>query len=114
MSRSPMSPTVRPQFAVDEIAAAKLDGMSGWYIGDVPYLSDGRRVVVKATHVSASTSVVEDRLPSLGALDSADTSAMRVLADHLSRNHDRLAFASIRHGERGALTLHTVLTRLTQ
>ena len=46
MSRLPVDPTRRPEFVVDTIDPARLDGRSGVYIGDVPYLSDGQRVAV--------------------------------------------------------------------
>ena len=113
MSRSPVNSTVRPEFVVETIDPSRLDGLSGVYIGDVPYLSDGQRVVLTIKDRSASNSVVEDRLPFMGPLDYADTNAMRPLGEHLWRNRYRLTASSIRRGKDGGLVLHTVLTRLS-
>jgi hypothetical protein len=114
MSRSPVSPTVRPEFVVDTIDPSRLDGLSGVYIGDVPYLSDGQRVVLTIRGMSSSNSVVVDPLPLIGALDYANLNEMRTLGEHLSRNRDRVTFSSVRRGSRGGLVLHTVLTRFSQ
>jgi hypothetical protein len=113
MSRSPVNPTVRPEFVVDTIDPSRLDGWPGVYIGDVPYLSDGQRVVLTIKDSSTANSVVEDRLPVMGTADSAGITDLRPLGEHLSRNRYRLARSSIRRGKDGSLVLHTVLTRLS-
>ena len=46
MSRLPIDPARRPEFDVDTIDPARINGLSGVYVGDVPYLSDGQRVIV--------------------------------------------------------------------
>ncbi len=114
MTMSAASAVVRPAYNVDTVDPSRIHGMSGVYLGDVPYLSDGQRVVVYIRDISATTAVVEDRLPQLGVLDYASLNDVRPLGEHLSRlgNH-RLTFASIRRGERGGLVLHTVLTRFS-
>lgn len=114
MSRLPVDTTVRPEFVVDTIDPSRLDGLSGVYIGDVPYLSDGQRVVLAIRGISSSNSVVIDPLPMIGTLDYASLNEMRTLGEHLSRNRDRLTFSSVRRGPRGGLVLHTILTRFSQ
>jgi hypothetical protein len=117
MSRLPVESTVRPEFVVDTIDPSWLDGLSGVYKGDVPYLSDGQRVVLTIRDRSSTNYVVQDRLPFMGTLEYADLDAMRPLGDHLSRNRgarEHVTFASVRRDDRGGLILHTVLTRFSQ
>ena len=66
MSRLPVDPTRRPEFAVDTIDPARLNGRSGVYIGDVPYLSDGQRVALTIADRSSTIYTVTDPLPRLG------------------------------------------------
>jgi len=94
-----------------------MDGLSGVYKGDVPYLSDGQRLVLTIRDRSSTNYVVQDRLPFMGPLDYADSNTMRPLGDHLSSNRgarERVMFSSVRRDARGGLTLHTVVTRLGQ
>ncbi len=116
MSRLPVDAPVRPEFVLDTMDPSRIDGLSGVYIGDVPYLSDGQRLVLSIRDRSSTNYVVQDRLPFMGTLDYAGISDMRPLGDHLSRNRgarERVTFSSIR-SDRGGLVLHTVVTRFDQ
>ena len=70
--------------------------------------------MVREKSITASTMVVEDRLPALGSPGYAAARELRPLAEHLARNIGGYAvsFVSVRPGERGALVLRSVLTRL--
>jgi hypothetical protein len=118
MSRLPVDPTRRPEFDVDTIDPSRLDGLSGVYIGDVPYLSDGQRVVLTIKEMSSTTYAVADPLPLMGSLDYASLNDMRPLGEHLARDRSRdsarVTFSSVRRGPRGGLVLHTVLTRFSR
>jgi hypothetical protein len=46
--------------------SASIVALSGAYLGDFSYLSGGDRVVVREKSITASTMVVENRLPALG------------------------------------------------
>ena len=117
MSRLPVDPTVRPEFIIDTMEPSRMDGLSGVYVGDVPYLSDGQRLVLTIRDRSSTNYVVQDRLPFMGPLDYADLNAMRPLGEHLSSNRgarEQVTFSSVRRDARGGLMLHTVVTRLGQ
>jgi hypothetical protein len=115
MSRPPGDPTHRPEYDVGTIAPVGLDRLSGVYIGDVPYLSDGQRVVLKINERSSTNYVVTDPLPLLGPRDVAGVSDLLALGQHLGRDRfreqARVVSASVRRGPRGGLVLHTVLTQ---
>ena len=118
MSRLPVDPTRRPEFDVDTIDPARLNGMSGVYIGDVPYLSDGQRVALTITDRSSTIYTVTDPLPRLGPRDYASLGDLRPLGDHLGTG------SIARSGARGVvqrapragdgLVLHTVLVQLSR
>jgi len=118
MSRPPgdTPPARRPEFAVDTIDPARLNGRSGVYIGDVPYLSDGQRVALTITDRSSTIYTVTDPLPHLGPRDYATVSDLRPLGEHLgsdrSRDRARVVSSSVRRGPRDGLVLHTVLVQL--
>jgi hypothetical protein len=118
MSRLPVDSTRRPEFRVDTIDPSRLDGLSGVYIGDVPHLSDGQRVVLTIRETSSTNYVVVDPLPLMGSLDYASLSDLRPLGEHLgrdrSRERARVRFSSVRRGPGGGLILHTVFTRVSQ
>jgi hypothetical protein len=118
MSRLPVDPTRRPEFAVDTIDPARLDGLSGVYIGDVPYLSDGQRVVLTIAERSSTIYTVTDSLPRLGPRDYASPSDLQPLGDHLgrdrSRDRARVLSSSVRRGPRDSLVLHTVLMQASR
>jgi hypothetical protein len=115
MSRPPADPTRRSEFVLDTIDQARLDRRSGVYIGDVPYLSDGQRVVLTIDDRSATTYTVTDPLPSPGSRDYASVSDLQPLGEHLgrdrSRERARVVSSSVRRGPRDALVLHTVLVQ---
>ena len=84
---------------------------SSAYAVDVPYLSAGQRLVVSDGSVRASNEVVEDPLPAIGPLGYAESAAMGVVGDHLTRNRGYVVgSARIHRGERGTFVLTTVLT----
>jgi hypothetical protein len=86
--------------------------LAGRYLGDIPYLSGGDRLVVSDKSQPASTDVEEDPLPKVGPLGYADPGALGTIGDHISRHHGFApAFVRIRDGERGALVLSTVLSQ---
>lgn len=103
-----------PEYVVDTAAPDSIARLSGAYLGDFSYLSGGDRVVVREKSITASTMVVEDRLPPLGTPGYAAARELRPLAEHLARNTGGYAvsFVSVRPGEHGALVLRSVLTRL--
>jgi hypothetical protein len=115
MSRLPVDPTRRSEFAVGTIDPARLNGLSGGYIGDVPYLSDGQRVAVTITDRSSTIYTVTDPLPRLGPRDYASLSDLQLLGEHLgrdrSRDRARVVSSSVRRGPRDGLALHTVLAQ---
>jgi hypothetical protein len=118
MSRLPVAPTRptrRPEFALDTIDPARLNGLSGVYIGDVPYLSDGQRVALTITDRSSTIYTVTDPLPRLGPRDYASLSDLQPLGEHLgrdrSRDRARVVSSSVRRGPRDGLVLHTVLVQ---
>ena len=118
MSRLPVDPTRRPEFAVDTIDPARLNGRSGVYIGDVPYLSDGQRVALTITDRSSTIYTVTDPLPRLGPRDYASLSDLRPLGEDLgrdrSRDRARVVSSSVRRGPRDGVVLHTVLVQLSR
>ncbi|MCC7125579.1 MAG: hypothetical protein IT178_12080 [Acidobacteria bacterium] len=115
MVRLPVDPTHRPEFDVDTIDPARLDRLSGVYIGDVSYLGDGQRVVLRINEAASTTYVVTDPLPPVGPRDYASAGDLQALGDHLGRDrsHDRarVVSSSVRRGPRDVLMLHTVLTQ---
>ena len=118
MSRLPADPARRPEFAVDTIDPVRLDGRSGGYVGDVPYLSDGQRVVLTITDRSSTIYTVTDALPALGPRDVTGASDLLPLAAHLgrerSRDGARVVSSSVRRGAGDALVLHTVLVHASR
>jgi hypothetical protein len=118
MSRLPVDPTRRPEFEVDTIDPTRLDGLSGVYIGDVPYLNDGQRVVLTIRERSSTTYAVADALPRPGPRDYASVDELRPLGEHLGRNRSRdrarVVSSSVRRGPQGELVLHTVLTQFAR
>lgn len=118
MSKLPVDPTRRPEFAVDTIDPARINARSGVYIGDLPYLSDGTRVLVTINDRSSTMYTVADPLPPLGSRDYASASDLEALGDHLgqdrSRDRARVVFSSVRRGPKDALVLHTVLMQLSR
>jgi hypothetical protein len=118
MSRLPVDPTRRPEFAVETIDPARLNGRSGVYIGDVPYLSDGQRVALTITDRSSTTYTVPDPLPNRGSRDYASTGDLQPLGEHVgrdrSRDRARVVSTSVRRGPRDGLVLHTVLVQLSR
>ncbi|MEO7271085.1 MAG: hypothetical protein ABIX28_12740 [Vicinamibacterales bacterium] len=115
MSRLPVDPARRPEFAVDTIDPARLNGRSGVYLGDVPYLSDGQRVALTITDRSSTMYTVTDPLPRLGARDVSSVSDMQPLGEHLgrdrSRERARVVSTTVRRGPGDGLVLHTVLVQ---
>ena len=67
MAPLPVDPTRRTEFDVDTIDPARLNGLSGVYIGDVPYLSDGQRVAVTIAYWSSTIYAVTDPVAAPGA-----------------------------------------------
>lgn len=118
MSRLPVDPTRRPEFVVDTIDPARINGRSGVYIGDLPYLSDGQRVILTIADRSSTMYTVADPLPRLGPRDHASRSDLQPLGDHLgrdrSRDRARVVSSSVRRGPGDALVLHTVLMQLSR
>ena len=118
MLRLPVDPIRRPEFDLDTIDPARLNGLSGVYIGDVPYLSDGQRVALTITDRSSTTYTVTDPLPRLGPRDYASLSDLQPLGEHLgrdrSRDRARVVSSSVRRGPRDGLVLHTVLVQLSR
>lgn len=118
MSRLPVDPTRRPEFAVNTIDPARLNGLSGVYIGDVPYLGDGQRVALTITDRSSTIYTVTDPLPGLGPRDYASLSDLQPLGEHLgrdrSRDRARVVSSSVRRGPRDGFVLHTVLVQLSR
>lgn len=116
MSKLPVNPTRRPEFVVDTIDPARLNGRSGVYVGDLPYLSDGQRVVVTINDRSSTMYTVTDPLPPLGPRDSASVNDLQPLGDRLgsdrSRDRARVVASTVRRGPKDALVLHTVLVQL--
>lgn len=116
MSRPPVDAAHRPEFDVDTIAPERLDRLSGIYVGDVPYLGDGQRIVVRIDERSSTNYVVTDPLPSLGRRDVVPAGDLAPLGDHLGRDrsHDRarVVASSVRRGPGDGLVLHTVLTQV--
>lgn len=113
MSRLPVDPTRRPEFAVDTIDPTRLNGLSGMYIGDVPYLNDGQRVAVTIADRASTIYTVTDPLPRLGTRDYASVSELQPLGEHLgrerSREQARVVSSTVRRGPGDGLLLHTVL-----
>ena len=118
MSQSPVDPTRRPEFGVDTIDPARLNGRSGVYIGDVPYLSDGQRGALTITDRSSTIYTVTGLLPRLGPRDFASPSDLEALGGHLgrdrSRDRARVVSSSVRRGPGEGLVLHTVLVELSR
>jgi len=118
MSRLPVDSARRPEFAVDTIDPARLNGLSGVYIGDLPYLSDGQRVIVTITDRSSTIYTVADPLPRLGSRDYASLNDLHPLGEHLgrdrSRDRARVVSSSVRRGPSDTLVLHTVLAQLSR
>jgi hypothetical protein len=118
MSRLPVDPTRRPKFEVDTVDPVGLNGRSGVYIGDVPYLSDGQRVALTITDRSSTIYTVTDPLPRLGPRGVASLGDLLPLGEHLgrdrSRDRARVVSSSVRRGPRDALALHTVLVELSR
>jgi len=115
MARLAADSTPRHDFVLDTIDPARLNGRSGAYIGDVPYLSDGQRVVLTTTDRSSTIYTVTDALPRLGSRDYASVSDLQPLGEHLgrdrSRDRARVVASSVRRGPGDALVLHTVLVQ---
>ncbi len=118
MSRLPVAPSRRPEYAVDTIDPERLNGRSGVYIGDVPYLSDGQRVALTTTDRSATMYTVTDPLPHLRPRDYASPSDLQPLSEHLgrdrSRDRARVVSSSVRRGPGEGLVLHTVLVEVSR
>ena len=116
MSRLPVDPTRRPEFAVNTIDPTRLNGLSGVYIGDVPYLSDGTRVALTIAERSSTIYTVTDPVPRLGPRDYASLDDLQPLGEHLgrdrSRERARVVSSTVRRGPADSLVLHTVLVRL--
>jgi hypothetical protein len=116
MSRLSVGPLRRPECEVDTIDPARLDGLSGVYVGDVPYLSDGQRVIVTIGERSSTIYTATDALPPLGPRDYASVSDLQPLGEHLgrdrARDRARVVSSSVRRGPRDSLVLHTVLVQL--
>ncbi len=115
MTRSPVDPTRRPEFVLNTMDPGRLNGLSGVYIGDVPYLSDGQRLVLTITDRSSTTYTVADPLPRLGSRDFASLSDLQPLGERLgrdrSRDRARVVSSTVRRGPGDALVLHTVLVQ---
>jgi hypothetical protein len=98
-------------YAVDVLSLSAIHSTSRLYVADVPYLSAGQRLVVSDAVVRASNEVVEDPLPAIGPLGYAESAAMGIVGDHLTRNRGyAVGSARIHRGERGTFVLTTVLT----
>ena len=99
-------------FVVNATDLSKIHFMAGRYLTDVPSFSSGDRLLVSEQSVDAENDVVEDPLPKLGALGYADSGAMGVLGDHITRNRGYAPVAAwIRQGSGGRLVLTTVITK---
>jgi hypothetical protein len=121
MSRLPGDPTRasrRPEFDLDTIDPARLNGLSGVYIGDVPYLGDGQRVALTITDRSSTIYTVTDPVPPMGPRDYASVSDLRPVGEHLgrdrARDRARVVSSSVRRGPRDTLVLHTVIAQVSR
>lgn len=116
MSKLPVDPARRPEFDVDTIDPSRINGLSGMYVADLPYLSDGQRVIVTIEDRSSTVYTVADPLPRLGSRDYASVSDLEPLGDHLgrdrSRDRARIVASSVRRGPGDSPMLHTVLVEL--
>lgn len=109
MSRPRGSAKDAHAYTVDAADSSKIRFVSGLYLADVSHRSD-ERLVIGERGISASNDVEEDPLPPLSKLGTADSEALEVLGNHLSRHRGFTpASARIHRGPSGTFVLATVL-----
>jgi hypothetical protein len=113
MTKSAAHSPAPPEYVVDTAAPDSIARLSGAYLGDFSYLSGGDRVVVREKSITASTMVVEDRLPPLGTPGYAAARELRPLAEHLARNTGGYA-VSLRQRSTRRARVHSSCARFSR